>query len=72
MADPLQVLRDARSILVIDWPSRDVPDSLARAGFEVTVSGGPEPDNFSRYEPAGDEVVARRTGRPPAQADLVY
>ena len=32
-----RVLAETRSILVIDWPSRDVPASLAFAGFAVFV-----------------------------------
>jgi predicted CoA-binding protein len=67
-----QVLNETRSVLLIDWPSRDVPDTLARAGYVVTVSGGPEPDNFSVYEVVGDDVVARHVGRPPEHAELVY
>jgi predicted CoA-binding protein len=67
-----RVLNETRSVLLIDWPSRDVPDTLARAGYAVTVSGGPEPDNFSVYEVVGDELVVRHVGRPPEHAQLVY
>jgi len=56
------VLRSARSVLVIDWPSRDVPDGLAAAGLTVVVKGGPgplqpEPDHIDlvyAYRPAGE------------------
>ena len=36
---PDAVLRAAPSVLVIDWPSRDVPDGLAAVGLEVYVHG---------------------------------
>ena len=68
-----QTLETAERIVVVDWPSKDVPDSLARAGLEVWVHGGPEPDNWSIQEVGeGDEVVGRKTGTPPVSADLVY
>ena len=67
-----QILRMSRTILVIDWPSRDVPDSLARAGFTVVVQGGPGPDDYSAYEVKGDEVIERAAGRSPSHVDLVY
>jgi predicted CoA-binding protein len=66
------ILKHVRIILLIDWPSKDVPETLARAGFRVFVHGGPAPDDYSVYELDGGEIVSRRTGRPPDQADLVY
>lgn len=58
---------------MIDWPSRDIPESLARAGLGVTtVRGGPGPAAYSRYGVAADQVVVRPTGKPPAHVDLVY
>jgi hypothetical protein len=38
-----QILGAARTVVVVDWPSRDVPDTLARAGYTVLVKGGPGP-----------------------------
>ena len=72
MGDAGQVLDTARTVVVIDWPTKDVPEALARAGYTVLVKGGPEPDNYSAYEVQGTEVVSRRTGEAPAAADLVY
>jgi predicted CoA-binding protein len=72
MTDIASILAGARTILVVDWPSRDVPDSLARAGYEVVVHGGPGPEDYMAYEVAGDEVVERHVGRPPDHADIVY
>lgn len=38
--DPVEVLKNVRTVLVIDWPSKDVPEELALAGFHVYVQGG--------------------------------
>jgi hypothetical protein len=65
-------LKTARTILLIDWPSKDVPEALTRAGFSVFVHGGPGPEDYSVYELKNGEVVSSRTGRRPEQADLVY
>jgi predicted CoA-binding protein len=66
------ILATARTVVVVDWPSRDVPDTLARAGYTVLVKGGPEPDSYTAYQVSGGEVVPRRAGAPPDSADLVY
>jgi hypothetical protein len=58
---------------VIDWPSREVPETLARAGFHVVVRGGPGPEDYLAYELDSsrnlaqnpDEVVVRHIGRAP-------
>lgn len=71
MTDAQSIALDAASVLLVDWPSREVPDALVRAGYSVTVRGGPEPDAFSVHELRGGEVVVRRTG-PPEHVDLVY
>lgn len=67
-----EILAAAGAFLVVDWPTRDVPDTLAGAGYEVVVHGGPAPDDYTAYELVGGEVVTRRVGRPPDQADVVY
>jgi predicted CoA-binding protein len=72
MADPQALLRDARVVVLYDWPSDDVPDTLTRAGYDVIVFGGPNPDDVFRHELRDGEVVAHRIGVPPTQADLVY
>lgn len=66
------VLRAATTILLVDWPSREVPNTLARAGFDVVVHGGPAPDDYSRYVVEDGEVVVRQADGPPKHADLVY
>ena len=67
-----QVLAETRSVLVIDWPSRDVPASLAFAGFTVFVKGGPGPADYNTWELDSDEPVSRPLGHEPSRADLVY
>jgi predicted CoA-binding protein len=67
-----QILQRISSILLIDWPSRDVPDTLTRAGYTVAVKGGSEQDDYSVSEVIDDQVVARRMGQPPARAELIY
>lgn len=69
---PKEILQTSQSILLIDWPSKDVPETLVLAGFEVFVKGGPAPDNYSAYAVESGKVVARYLGRPPAHVDLVY
>ena len=65
-------MRAARAVLVVDWPSVEVPETLARAGFEVVVHGGPGPEDYTEYVLEGERVEARPRGRPPEHADLVY
>jgi hypothetical protein len=67
-----RILAACRSVLVIDWPSRDVPGTLAAAGFAVTVKSGPGPTDYTAWEIAGGEPVTRKLGSAPGHADLVY
>jgi hypothetical protein len=64
------VLDDTKSVLLIDWPSRDVPDALARSGLTVVSQEGP--DSYVAYEVKGDAVRVRDAVGPPEQVDLVY
>lgn len=72
MTDVQSILARARAILVVDWPSTDVPHALARAGYEVVVHGGPGPEDYTAYELVDGEVVDRHVGRTPERADIVY
>jgi predicted CoA-binding protein len=72
VTDAAEVLKRTESILLIDWPSRDVPDTLARAGFRVSAQDGPGVEDHNAYEPVGDEVVIRSLGVEPDHADLIY
>jgi predicted CoA-binding protein len=66
------ILHRARSILVVDWPSRGVPDGLARAGYDVTVHGGPGPLDYARYRVRGEEIEIDRGLSAPEAVDIVY
>ena len=44
MTDPSELLTQTRTVLLVDWPSRDVPDTLRQAGYDVVVKGGPDVD----------------------------
>src|SRR5689334_6957403 len=68
----MRFFEGVRTILVIDWPSREVPESLARAGYRVVVKGGPGPENFSEYVSHDGSIDVRRVGRAPDRAELVY
>ncbi|HEV3311987.1 MAG TPA: CoA-binding protein [Chloroflexota bacterium] len=72
MTDAEAILRTAKIILVIDWPSRDVPDGLAVAGYTVFVKGGPGPGSYSVVEVIHGQVVTRPAANPPSSVDLVY
>jgi hypothetical protein len=67
-----RVLAETRIVLLIDWPSRDVPASLAFAGFTVFVKGGPGPADYAAWALDGGEPVSRPLGREPDRVDLVY
>lgn len=71
-AEAQRILAHTKSVLVIDWPSREVPATLADAGFTVTVKGGPGPADFTTWEIANGEPVTRPLGHAPEHADLVY
>lgn len=58
------ILRNVETILVVDWPSKEVPELLALAGFQVVVHGGPGLEDYSAYEVNDGKVTARRVGRP--------
>ena len=66
------VLSSAKTIALVDWPTREVPESLARAGLAVVSHDGPADDEWNAYEVDRDEVVARPVGAPPEEADVVY
>jgi predicted CoA-binding protein len=70
MTDAAALLRATKIVLLVDWPSRDVPDTLARGGFTVVSNDGP--DEYNAYEVVGDEVRFRDVGQLPQRADLVY
>ena len=72
MADAQRLLSEANTILLIDWPSRDVPDTLARHGFTVITHDDEATDAFNAYTVDGGVVRVDFVGRRPDQADIVY
>jgi predicted CoA-binding protein len=72
MSDAEQILSNCSSVLLIDWPSAEVPDTLARAGWTVHVKGGPGADDFSLRELHNDAVISRESGHRPNRVDLIY
>src|SRR5215467_10231279 len=67
-----EILGKARTALIIDWPSKDVPEALTLTGFEVVIKGGPGPTDYERYELDNGKPVSSHLGRPPDGADLFY
>jgi predicted CoA-binding protein len=67
-----EILQHSHTVLLVDWPSRDVPETLVRSGFTVYVKGGPNPDDFFLHEWHDHQLVQQRIGHPPDHADLVY
>jgi predicted CoA-binding protein len=67
-----ETFKNIDTVLVIDWPTKDVPESLAQAGFHVVVRGGPGPADYSVYEMNNGKVVTQHLGRPPERAELIY
>jgi predicted CoA-binding protein len=67
-----ETLQHSHTVLLVDWPSRDVPESLVEAGFVVYVKGGPNPDDFFLQQWRDNQLVQQRVGHPPAHADLVF
>lgn len=72
MTDSDEILRNVRHVVVQDFPSRDIPDALTRAGLRVTIYGGPAEADVVSSELDGDEVVHRQIGSYPDDADLFY
>jgi hypothetical protein len=72
MTDPIDTLSAARHVVVQDYPDRDVPDALTRAGLAVTIYGGPTEADIVVSELVDGAVVHRQTGRRPDSADLLY
>ena len=72
MTDADAILKTTRSVLVVDWPTKDLPETLFRAGYAVFVKSGPGPDDFVTYGSADDGSIRRdRIGRPD-RVDLVH
>jgi predicted CoA-binding protein len=72
MTEVERILRTAHRVLLVDWPSREVPQALAEAGYSVVVQGGPEPGAYSSWYLADGEVRRHELDEPLDHVDLVY
>jgi len=68
--NPKEILRGARSILLIDWPNIDVPGILVRQGFTVYCYS---PDKYTRAEISTeqDHLIFRELEGAPVELDIV-
>jgi predicted CoA-binding protein len=65
-----RILRETKSILLIDWPEREVPDRLARLGLSVLAQEGPA--KYVAYEVRDGGIATEDAGDGPRNVDLVY
>jgi predicted CoA-binding protein len=72
VSEAAEVLDAAGTVLLVDWPSAEVPDALLRAGHRVIVKAGRGPHDFNARELVDGEIVVRPLGSAPDHVDLVY
>ena len=70
MIEVSRLLTETTTVVLVDWPSREVPDTLARRGFTVIAHEGAE--TYTAYEAHADEVRTRPVDGLPQRAELVY
>lgn len=68
----VSILREAKAVLLVDWPSETLPENLARAGYEVTAHVGPGPDAYARYESDGIDILVLNGLSAPDHVDIVH
>ena len=67
--DPKKILTTATSILLVDWPSRSIPEKLLDAGFTVFCYS---PNGYTKAEFVDDERNLRFVpASPPPYVDIV-
>jgi len=67
--DHKDILKGAKTILLVDWPNPEVPKSLLGAGFTVF---GYSPDRYSVIEQGDNgELVFKKLNEQPASVDIV-
>jgi predicted CoA-binding protein len=71
-AKHIQILKNAKTILLVDWPDKSVPLALLKAGFMVI---GYSPDKYTlvSYETiyAEDKLVFSDLDGPPGEVEIV-
>src|SRR6187402_1845821 len=72
MTTPDEILRSATHVVVMDYPSLDVPDALTSAGLAVTIYGGPSEADVLVSELSDGAIARRQVGRYPDRADVLY
>ncbi|CAN7354834.1 CoA-binding protein [Terrabacter sp. LjRoot27] len=72
MIDAVEILRAARTVVLHDWPSEDVPNALVAAGLDVTFQGGPEPDDLYVTRLVDGRPETERVSGLPEHADIIY
>jgi len=72
MTTAIDILRGAQRVVVQDYPSKEIPDALTRAGLVVMIYGGPDEADVVASELVDGEVVCRRVGCRPDAADLLF
>lgn len=72
MTTAIDILRGAQRVVVQDYPSKEIPDALTRAGLVVMIYGGPDEADVVASELVDGEVVCRLVGRRPEAADLLF
>jgi len=66
--DPFQILKNAKTILLVDWPDIGLPMAVLNAGFEVLSYS---PDQYSKAEVKDGKVVFNQIEGRPGQVDVV-
>jgi predicted CoA-binding protein len=69
---PDEVLDATTHVVVIDYPSTDVPETLVRGGFLVISHDGPTDDDYNVWIIENEVVTHRPLDHVPSGADLVY
>jgi hypothetical protein len=66
--DVSRLLAETKTIVLVDWPSREVPDTLALHGFSVIADEVPE--TYTAYEAHAGEVHSDSVDGLPQSAEL--
>ena len=64
---PSQILKNAKAILLVDWPDIGLPTALLNAGLEVYAYC---PDQYSKAEVKGGQVIFNDLAGNPDRVDI--